>query len=197
VGGGKDAVVAAALGDVLGGQWRVEAVVGPGGDPRRPADGPGGTGGGVGGGRPAPGPRRSFGQEGGGAAPGAPGAPGSAPRGGEQDGTAGSGRALTDESWPDAPLPDDVGHPDPGPSYEGVAAARSAARAAAQTGPRVGGPRDAGRGGWPDAVPGGGRGVNDDVDPLNDADADVDELTGMALLQRELGGQIIEEIDHS
>jgi DNA polymerase-3 subunit gamma/tau len=37
----------------------------------------------------------------------------------------------------------------------------------------------------------------DDVDPLNDADAEASELSGMALIQRELGGRIIEEIDHS
>ncbi|WP_449064004.1 hypothetical protein, partial [Planomonospora algeriensis] len=55
-----------------------------------------------------------------------------------------------------------------------------------------------GSSGWPDAVPGRGPGFeSDEVDPLNDADADVDALTGMALIQRELGGQIIEEIDHS
>jgi DNA polymerase-3 subunit gamma/tau len=35
------------------------------------------------------------------------------------------------------------------------------------------------------------------VDPDNDTDADMNELTGMALIQRELGGQIIQEIDHS
>jgi DNA polymerase III subunit gamma/tau len=37
----------------------------------------------------------------------------------------------------------------------------------------------------------------DEVDPLNDEDADVDALSGMALLQRELGGQVIGEIDHT
>ncbi|MEW9531692.1 DNA polymerase III subunit gamma and tau [Microbispora sp. NPDC049125] len=115
---------------------------------------------------------------------------------------------TTDETWPDAPS-DDFDAPDPGrrsmsgpggasgggsgggsaPS-PGLAAARSAARAAAQAGPRPA---------WPDAVPGRrtGGGDLDEVDPLNDADADVSDLTGMALIQRELGGRIIEEIDHS
>jgi DNA polymerase-3 subunit gamma/tau len=37
----------------------------------------------------------------------------------------------------------------------------------------------------------------DEVDPLNDANAEGSELSGIALLQRELGGRIIEEIDHS
>ncbi len=58
------------------------------------------------------------------------------------------------------------------------------------------GPRQA----WPETVPGrtgGASRPDDDVDPLNDDDADVSELSGMALIQRELGGRIIEEIDHS
>lgn len=38
---------------------------------------------------------------------------------------------------------------------------------------------------------------SDEVDPLNDADADVDAVGGMALLQRELGAQVIGEIDHT
>jgi DNA polymerase-3 subunit gamma/tau len=79
----------------------------------------------------------------------------------------------------------------------GLAAARSAAKAAAQAGPRV----PAARGGaaaWPDAIPGRDKGPeNDDVDPLNDADADVDAVSGMALLERELGAKVIGEIDHT
>ncbi|ETK35120.1 hypothetical protein MPTA5024_15915, partial [Microbispora sp. ATCC PTA-5024] len=106
--------------------------------------------------------------------------------------------AATDETWPDAPS-DDFDAPSPGPrppfpaasapvSSPGIAAARDAARAAAQSGPRPA---------WPDAVPRRRASDVDDVDPLNDADADVSELTGMALIQRELGGRVIEEIDHS
>ncbi|MFD2356835.1 hypothetical protein ACFSTC_57625 [Nonomuraea ferruginea] len=81
----------------------------------------------------------------------------------------------------------------------GLAAARSAARAAAQAGPRVPAARQGGgSAGWPSAIPKRGSAPDtDDVDPLNDADADVDELSGMALLQRELGAQVIGEIDHS
>ncbi|TDB92165.1 DNA polymerase III subunit gamma and tau, partial [Nonomuraea longispora] len=85
----------------------------------------------------------------------------------------------------------------------GLAAARSAAKAAAQSGPRVPSPRAgaASRGGtaaWPDAIPGRSKGLDaDDVDPLNDADADVDAVSGMALLERELGAQVIGEIDHT
>lgn len=128
-------------------------------------------------------------------------------------GQAVAGRPTTDESWPSAP--DDAGlgsppMPDPGqaaPAGAGLAAARSAARAAAQAGPRVPASRSGGgaagrsgggAAGWPSAVPRRGSAPDaDDVDPLNDADADVDELSGMALLQRELGAQVIEEIDHS
>lgn len=125
---------------------------------------------------------------------------------------------TTDESWPSAP--DDPGPgspPTPDPSQAsaspgprrggapgtGLAAARSAARAAAQAGPRVAGARKAAPASpaspaWPDAVPGRGKNADaDDVDPLNDAGADVDTVSGMALLQRELGAQVIGEIDHA
>ncbi|MET8003054.1 DNA polymerase III subunit gamma and tau [Nonomuraea glycinis] len=124
---------------------------------------------------------------------------------------------TTDESWPSAP--DDPGPgspptPDPsqtsaGPGHRGagapgtgLAAARSAARAAAQAGPRVAGARKAAASpaapAWPDAVPGRGKNADaDDIDPLNDADADADAMSGMALLQRELGARVIGEIDHS
>ncbi|GAA3001827.1 hypothetical protein GCM10017559_23670 [Streptosporangium longisporum] len=110
----------------------------------------------------------------------------------------GRSRPPTDESWPDEPMPEDPGSPPP-PS-PGLAAARSAAKAAAQTGPRAPARNGAKAAAWPDAVPGRASRAApdaDEVDPLNDADADVDALTGMALIQRELGGQIIEEIDHT
>ncbi|GAA4569672.1 DNA polymerase III subunit gamma and tau [Planotetraspora kaengkrachanensis] len=104
--------------------------------------------------------------------------------------------AMTDESWPDEPSDDDDG-----PAMatagaragraagSGLAAAKSAARAAAQAGPRQA---------WPESVPSrkaAPASEADDVDSLNDAEAS--ELSGMALIQRELGGRIIEEIDHS
>ncbi|GGK60134.1 hypothetical protein Ppa06_26110 [Planomonospora parontospora subsp. parontospora] len=218
VGGGKDTVVAAALQDVLGGAWKVEAVVGgaggaapfggnhpPAAPPQPPAQPPAP--------RPAPeapgvgGPdRNARTDQGGPAGPG--GSAGTAQAVAVAPAPARRETAATDESWPDAPLPEDPGSPPaPGP---GLAAARSAARAAAQSGVRAGGQAGArtpaqpgsrpagGSSGWPDAVPGRTPGFEtDDVDPLNDADADVDALTGMALIQRELGGQIIEEIDHS
>ncbi|MBO4272319.1 hypothetical protein [Microbispora triticiradicis] len=99
------------------------------------------------------------------------------------NGAAGSGGAgpsgTTDETWPDAPS-DDFDSPSPGPpsgASSAFATARPAGRPAAPAGSRQA---------WPETVPGRG-----------DAGADVSELTGMALIQRELGGRIIEEIDHS
>ncbi|MGC5010015.1 DNA polymerase III subunit gamma and tau [Streptosporangium sp. DT93] len=234
-GGGKDVVVAEVLKEVLGGTWKVEAVVGGG-----PAPSAGGR---------SPAPRRPAGphptapQQPASPMPQAPQSPPpqSPPR--EPDATAvtasvtastatvapgasgpaapvasaapvavqaappAAGRAAstrpvsppTDESWPDEPMPEDPGSPPP-PS-PGLAAARSAAKAAAQSGPRAPARNGAKAAAWPDAVPGrtprGAAPDADEVDPLNDADADVDALTGMALIQRELGGRIIEEIDHT
>lgn len=106
---------------------------------------------------------------------------------------------ATDETWPDEPSDDFDGPAGSATgsgslrvSSPGLAAAKSAARAAAQAGPRQA---------WPESVPSRRKTAPgsdaDEVDPLNDANADVNELTGMALIQRELGGRIIEEIDHS
>ncbi|MGW5154888.1 DNA polymerase III subunit gamma and tau [Nonomuraea wenchangensis] len=218
-GGGKDAVVASALSDVLGGTWRVEAVVGNGPPP---------SSSGRGGGRPpaqpaySPPPAPNV-QSPPPATQGGPGHQGrTSSHAGSQDdqGAQDPGqppaaavaviapaRPTTDESWPDAP--DDPGPslpPSPDPTRTvpvgatpsaGLAAARSAAKAAAQAGPRSSG----GRGGaaaWPDVVPGRAKGPDaDEVDPLNDADADVDAVSGMALLERELGARVIGEIDHA
>ncbi|MEU0486463.1 DNA polymerase III subunit gamma and tau, partial [Streptosporangium sp. NPDC006013] len=197
-GGGKDAVVAAVLQEVLGGTWKVEAVVGngpaPSGGGRAPAP------------RQPPAPQQPTPQPSQVQAPvrqaQAPVAP-PAPQA-EREAPARQTPPATDESWPDAPMPEDPGSPPPsisgpGPG-PGLAAARSAAKAAAQAGPRAVAKTGA-KAAWPDAVPArGNRGAApdaDEVDPLNDADADVDALTGMALIQRELGGQIIGEIDHT
>ncbi|MFG1971371.1 DNA polymerase III subunit gamma and tau [Nonomuraea fuscirosea] len=245
-GGGKDAVVAAALGDVLGGTWRVEAVVGGSpvpqaarGPARTPSHGPaqGGHGSAPGGqnaagqssygsqgptgpqvvGQPAPGPQGGQGTTG---PQGRTASHGDSAedKGGQDPGqppAAPPGPLATDESWPDAP--DDFGpgappNPDPtrtvaaaqpaaassgAPPGAGLAAARSAAKAAAQAGPRVPMARS-GAAAWPDKVPSRDKSpVSDEVDPLNDADADVDALSGMALLERELGAQVIGEIDHA
>ncbi|MGN9837369.1 DNA polymerase III subunit gamma and tau [Nonomuraea sp. H19] len=219
-GGGKDAVVASALSDVFGGNWRVEAVVGgaPVPNPSRGRPQP-----------PAPSaPASPAGQGPAGPGPAASTQGTSSPQGRTsshgashddreaqdpgQPPAASAGRQTTDESWPDAP--DDPGPgtpptPDPtrttstaqrstgAPTGTGLAAARSAAKAAAQAGPRAPSARG-GAAAWPDAVPGRNKGPeSDEVDPLNDADADVDVISGMALLERELGARVIGEIDHT
>ncbi|MEV0391420.1 DNA polymerase III subunit gamma and tau, partial [Nonomuraea sp. NPDC050643] len=124
-GGGKDAVVAGALGDVLGGTWRVEAVVGgspipsapsaPRGPARPPSHGAAPAGQaqsapqGAGGSHSA-GPQGRTASHGtsqedqGGSEPGHPPAGPAAGQTGSA-GSAGSGPAhpTTDESWPEAP----------------------------------------------------------------------------------------------
>ncbi|MEU8207465.1 DNA polymerase III subunit gamma and tau [Streptosporangium sp. NPDC049046] len=206
-GGGKDAVVAAVLQEVLGGTWKVEAVVGngppPSGGSRPPAP------------RHPPAPQHpapqadqtsqnQTSQSQAARSQQAPArqAPASGPSPAvSREAPSGQAPSATDESWPDAPMPEDPGSPPPPNSMSspGLAAARSAAKAAAQAGPRA--KTGAKAAAWPDAVPPrGDRGTApdaDEVDPLNDADADVDALSGMALLQRELGGQVIGEIDHT
>ncbi|RBQ15697.1 DNA polymerase III subunit gamma and tau [Spongiactinospora rosea] len=215
VGGGKDTVVAAALGDVLGGTWRVEAVTGSGGGPGTPfGAGNGGSpsrpGGGSRGphagpqpsGPQSPPPGGSHGPQGGAQSRGGD-AQAHAGRSGGQNGAASAAQArpvpTTDESWPDAPPPDDPGSP-PAPSA-GLAAARTAAQAAQQAA-HSRSKQNGGTAAWPDAVPvrqatTSNGSISDEVDPENDADADADELSGMALIQRELGAQIIEEFDHT
>ncbi|MFC4530812.1 DNA polymerase III subunit gamma and tau [Sphaerisporangium dianthi] len=197
VNGAKDAVVAAAIAEVMSGHWRVEAVVGnaPGGSaPPAPAPARQSPAG-----RPASSPRPES-PPAAQAPPQAPAqpAPSTPSQGRRQAAAQRPAPAASDEPWPDAPPPDDEGHaPSPGfgEARPGLAAARSAAQAAAQSGPR-----QAGAAGWPDAVPGrsGPSSADaDEVDPDNDADADADALTGMALVERELGGKIIGEIDHT
>ncbi|YCK33487.1 DNA polymerase III subunit gamma and tau [Actinomadura sp. ATCC 39365] len=232
-GGGKDAVVATALGDVLGGTWRVEAVVGgspapqatrgparqqpPSGGPGNPApqaapaaaqattSPQGGTG------VQATSQGRS-GSHGGSQDDQGSQDPGQPPAAASAHPAAESARPTTDESWPDAPddlSPGSPPSPDPtqtvtarqpaaAPVGAGLAAARSAAKAAAQAGPRTPASRAGGTAAWPSAIPGRDKAADaDEVDPLNDADADVDAVSGMALLQRELGAQVIGEIDHT
>lgn len=156
------------------------------------ASGPGAAGTGAGG------SAAGAGASGAGAAGSGAGAAGSG-----VDGSGSRGAQTTDESWPEAPDDPVPGSPPmPSPTQTtpsaGLAAARSAARAAAQSGPRAPAPRQGGSSGWPDAVPGRGKEPeSEEVDPLNDADADVDAVSGMALLQRELGAQVIGEIDHT
>ncbi|GAA1257503.1 DNA polymerase III subunit gamma and tau [Sphaerisporangium rubeum] len=159
VNGGKDSVVATVLGEVLGGTWRVEAVLGNGGGaapaPAAPAQA-------VRQPRPAPAPQPQR------AAP-APVRTQAPP--------------PVDESWPDAPSDDEGPGPAAGSGFTAAQAVQSR-------------PRKTGAAGWPDAVPGRSTATGaetDDADP--DADTDTGHLSGMALVQRELGGTIIDEVD--
>ncbi|WP_062346892.1 DNA polymerase III subunit gamma and tau [Herbidospora yilanensis] len=187
--GKRDEVVAAALGDVLGGRWRVDVVVGGtgGGQAARPAQP-----------SPPPAPPAQPAQpvqqaQPAQPTPSAPSAPVPTPR------EAAPARkqpekAATDESWPDAPT-DEFERPAPQSDYEAPPprAAASAAPAAARQAASA-----PARQAWPDAVPSRAKKSDvDDVDPDNDADVDTDGLSGLALLQKELGGRVIQEIDHS
>ncbi|MGW0806135.1 DNA polymerase III subunit gamma and tau [Nonomuraea sp. NPDC002799] len=237
-GGGKDAVVATALADVLGGTWRVEAVVGGSPLPPPPSRGPSRPQPPSHGGQPGS-PHGSTSPQGTAAAapaaaqgrtashgaaqedrgtqdsahpPAGPSADAPARPSAALSAPAPSGRTTTDESWPDAPddhSPGSPPTPDPtrtvavgapaksGSVGPGLAAARSAAKAAAQAGPRAPAARGA-VAAWPDAVPSRNKGPeSDEVDRLNDADADANGISGMVLLERELGAQMIGEIDHA
>ncbi|GAB1819903.1 DNA polymerase III subunit gamma and tau [Herbidospora sp. RD11066] len=184
--GKRDEVVAAALGDVLGGHWRVDVVTGGtgGGQTARPS-------------QPSP--------------PPAPPPPPAQPAQPVQNSQAApqaqpvqqpspareaasprrqAEKPSTDESWPDAPT-DEFERPAPQSAYE------APPPRAAQPAPRPAASAPA-RQAWPDAVPTRSKKSDeDDVDPDNDADVDSDGLSGLALLQKELGGQVIQEIDHS
>jgi DNA polymerase III subunit gamma/tau len=199
---GSDAALRRALGDVLGVDWRIEAISGGPGDgprpsgpgPRGPAAPTGPPGGapasGSGGPRPQGTSRAGGAGGGGGAAPhdafgpgGTPAGPGSAPAdrfssaSGAPSGAGVSAEAAT--SWPRAARPGASGPS--GPSGFGPGAGAAAAGGAA---------RSPGRTAVVDDV--------DEVDPEGDADADdqAAEVTGMALIQKELGGEIIDEIQN-
>nr|WP_062340960.1 DNA polymerase III subunit gamma and tau [Herbidospora sakaeratensis] len=177
--GKRDEVVAAALGDVLGGRWRVDVVVGGtgGGQAARPA-------------QPSPPPAPPVQpaqpvQQ----APAAQPAPTPPPAREAAPARKQPEKAATDESWPDAPT-DEFERPAPQADYEAPPPRAAAPRKAETTAPA--------RQAWPDAVPSRAKKSEvDDVDPDNDADVDTDGLSGLALLQKELGGRVIQEIDHS
>lgn len=188
--GKRDEVVAAALGDVLGGHWRVDVVTGGtgGGQSTRPSQP-----------TPPPAPPPPPVQP----SPPVQSAPAAqqtqsaqaAPSPAQESAPARRQpeKASTDESWPDAPT-DEFERPAPQSAYEPPPPRASQ--------PATPAPRQAtsapARQAWPDAVPARAKKSDeDDVDPDNDADVDSDGLSGLALLQKELGGRVIQEIDHS
>lgn len=184
--GGRDAVLREVLKERMGVDWRVDTVLAgsepapggggrPGGGGSRPA--PGGGSGGSGGGGYGGGPSRhsqpTNGPAGGQSASGSFGGGGASGAPGP-----GGGQALAEapapprpNAAPSAEPAGDPGSPPPAPPPDEVP------------------PPDA-----PSPVD-----ESDEVDPEGDADADGNEaeMNGMALIQRELGGQIIREIDNS
>ncbi|WP_026403914.1 DNA polymerase III subunit gamma and tau [Actinomadura rifamycini] len=183
VNGGRDVVVREVLKERMGVDWRIETVVGnsapPAGGGGRPGGGsPGPSGfGGPGGGRPTGG----FGT-----APGhtpasapAPAAPAQTPP-----------RPAPDPSAP-APAPAQGRGPGAGP---GPGPGGGAGAPVHHPGPPPPPPDEPPP--PPEPAP---MDESDEVDPEGDADADglEAEMSGMALIQRELGGQIIKEIDNS
>ncbi|MFB4300332.1 DNA polymerase III subunit gamma and tau [Actinomadura sp. NTSP31] len=192
VNGNRDVILSEVLRERMGVDWRIETVSG-------------GAGGGRGQGGPGPGPAPGGGRSnaGGGFGGGAP--------------SGGFGSSATSGSSP-APGFGSSGGNGGGPG-QSAPADRAAPQRGAASNPV---PRPASGGDTPrGAAFGGGAGdpgplppppdepppppepspmdESDEVDPEGDADADglEAEMSGMALIQRELGGQIIREIDNS
>jgi DNA polymerase-3 subunit gamma/tau len=175
VNGGRDTVLREVFKERMGVDWRIETVVGGGGG-RPPSQGSGG------GGRPGPGggsgsgfgsaQSSGFGSSSGGQAGAASGGFGSAS----------DAQASQPASQPSRP------NPVPRPA-NGESRARQADPGPMPPPPDEPPPP-------PEPAP---MDESDEVDPEGDADADGTEaeMNGMALIQRELGGQIIREIDNS
>ncbi|GGU95800.1 hypothetical protein GCM10010182_10380 [Actinomadura cremea] len=180
VNGGRDVVVREVLKERMGVDWRIETVVGNSGPPAgggRPGGGggaPGPYGGGSGG--------RPTGGFGGAPAP----APAPTPAPAPQQPAQAQAQAQAPAPAPPRPAPDPSG-PAPDHGRAGPAPVRD-------PGPPPPPPDEPPP--PPEPAP---MDESDEVDPEGDADADglEAEMTGMALIQRELGGQIIKEIDNS
>jgi DNA polymerase-3 subunit gamma/tau len=173
VNGGRDAVLREVFKERMGVDWRIETVVGGGGGAvggRLPGQGSGGGGRAAGGNGGGFGSAQSSGFGSGGAAPGGFGG---APEAQAQ-------RPVSQQSRPANPVPRPA---------SGGGPARQA-----DPGPMAPPPDEPPPPPEPAPVD-----ESDEVDPEGDADADGTEaeMSGMALIQRELGGQIIREIDNS
>ncbi|MFI8850353.1 DNA polymerase III subunit gamma and tau [Streptomyces sp. NPDC053499] len=195
--GGSDEVLRQALGDALGVQWQVEAIVDPSG-----GGGGGGGGGGQGGGAGGPsGPGSGYGA-GSGAGSGA-GAAG----GGVGGGAAGARSAMTapapaqtpPQQWsapaaaPEAPASGPGSSGAPGaPGGTGRAADPSAAPSRSSVPAQPPGP-EASR---PSSQPSSFGGPEDDMPAEDDPDLDESALSGHDLIVRELGATVIEEFQH-
>jgi len=194
-GGGRDVVVREALKEFLGVDWRIDTVTGgtlapsgrSGGAPARPSPSPG----------PAPGVSPP------GAAPSAgsagPAGAGDWPTAAAPGGSGAAGERAGSSRTPAGPAqastPGDSG---PGPQAGAGVMTSSAVPAPRprQMSPRQAPPRQV----PPDLPPPPEAPMDesDEVDPDGDRDAGAEEaISGMALIQRELGGQIIKEIDNT
>ncbi|NEA27579.1 DNA polymerase III subunit gamma and tau [Actinomadura bangladeshensis] len=175
VNGGRDTVLREVFKERMGVDWRIETVVGGGGG-RPPSQGPGG------GGRPGPG-------GGSGSGFGSAQSSGFGSSSGGQAGAASGGFGSASEAQASQPA-SQPSRPNPVPRpANGESRARQADPGPMPPPPDEPPPP-------PDPAP---MDESDEVDPEGDADADGTEaeMNGMALIQRELGGQIIREIDNS
>jgi DNA polymerase-3 subunit gamma/tau len=202
VNGGRDGVVREALQELLGVDWRIDTVTGGGAGPAH--GGPAHGGPAHGGSAPA-GPSTSGGQSGRGPRfGGGPSAPGrSGPSGpGQGDGRPSGGGPSG--GGPAAGGGASAGGPSGGPVSGAAVPATRGPAASAATMPAA----SRGTPGGAASPPPGAGGADyppppydelDEVDPEGDANADggEGEHSGMALIQRELGGQVIQEIDNS
>ena len=187
--GGRDAVLREVLRERLGVDWRIDTVLGgaaPGGrSGGRPGAGrPGGRpGGGYGAASAAPAQSQSSVPGGGGAAGFGGGPPSGAEPSRPEPGAPGAGRPEPAPGASSASSPGGAGYGASGP-----------ARQEYETTPPP--PPDEPPPPPPEPSP---VDESDEVDPEGDADAEGPEaeISGMALIQRELGGQVIREFDNS
>ncbi|WP_019547821.1 DNA polymerase III subunit gamma and tau [Streptomyces sulphureus] len=174
-GGGSDEVLRQALGDALGVQWKVEAVVDPGGGSGGPQGGGQSGGGPQGGGRPGA-PSGGF---------GGPAAPASQPAGG-----------FGGPSTPPGPAasPASGGAPPPGGAASGSGTGQAtAARSAPPAQARAPEPEPE-----PEEEPPPSAYVDpaDDMPTADDPDLDETALSGHDLIIKQLGATVIEEYQH-
>ncbi|MUN38019.1 DNA polymerase III subunit gamma and tau [Actinomadura litoris] len=188
VNGNRDVILCEVLKERMGVDWRIETVVGGGSPPAggRPGGRPGG------GGSP---PNRGGGNPGGGQ--------GTRP-GGQGGGNGGNGG--TGSGFGSSPAAGFGGASDqaaPAGAPSGAPAPSAGAQPGRAPAPRTGqgdpGPMPPPPDEPPPPPDPGPVDESDEVDPEGDADADGTEaeMSGMALIQRELGGQIIKEIDNT
>ncbi|MFA1546420.1 DNA polymerase III subunit gamma and tau [Actinomadura chokoriensis] len=184
VNGGRDTVLRDVFKERMGVDWRIETVVGGGGagGGRPPNQGPGGGGRPGAGNGPGNGPGSGFGSPSSSSGFGNGG--GAAPSGGFGD----AQQARAPQSASQGARSNTSPNPVPRPA-NGERTSRQA-----DPGPMPPPPDEPPPPPEPMPVD-----ESDEVDPEGDADADGSEaeMNGMALIQRELGGQIIREIDNS